>query len=67
MTKTTVSHDGARFLRAKAASAHFNIAPSTLWHWAKTRRGFPQPLKAGRRVTLFDVQAIERFLRDDTL
>lgn len=51
------------YRRAKAASAHFQIAPSTLWHWVKNRPGFPQPLKAGEKVTLFDIAAIEAYLK----
>jgi hypothetical protein len=30
--------------------------------WVKTWPGFPKPLKAGQRVTLFDLNAIEAFL-----
>ncbi|WP_421954715.1 helix-turn-helix transcriptional regulator [Polaromonas sp.] len=53
---------GTRYMRAKAASAYFQIAKSTLWLWVKTREGFPQPIKAGSKVTLFDVDAIERYI-----
>jgi predicted DNA-binding transcriptional regulator AlpA len=52
-----------RFARAKAVCNHFQIAKSTLWLWAKTRPGFPPPLKAGEKVTLFDIHAIEDYLR----
>ncbi len=52
-----------QYMRAKGAAAYFRIAPSTLWHWVKTREGFPQPLKAGEKVTLFDVAAIDAFLK----
>jgi predicted DNA-binding transcriptional regulator AlpA len=51
-----------RFARAKGACNHFQIARSTLWLWAKTRPGFPKPIKAGEKVTLFDIHAIEEFL-----
>jgi len=33
--------------------------------WAKTRPGFPKPLKAGQKVTLFDIHAIEEYLKAD--
>jgi hypothetical protein len=33
-----------------------------LWLWARNRPGFPQPLTAGPKVTLFDADAIARFL-----
>ena len=52
-----------RFARAKGASSHFQIAHSTLWLWVKTRPGFPKPIKAGQKVTLFDLNAIEAYLR----
>lgn len=51
------------YARAKAACAHFQIARSTLWQWTKSRHGFPQPLKAGEKVTLFDINAIDAFLK----
>jgi predicted DNA-binding transcriptional regulator AlpA len=52
-----------QYARAKAACAHFQIARSTLWQWTKSRHGFPQPLKAGEKVTLFDINAIDAFLK----
>ncbi len=56
---------GPRYARAKGACIHFQIARSTLWLWVKARPGFPKPLKAGLKVTLFDLHAIEAFLRSD--
>ncbi len=52
-----------QYARAKTACAHFQIARSTLWAWSKGRKGFPQPLKAGAKVTLFDINAIDAFLK----
>lgn len=52
------------YSRAKTTCVHFQISRSTLWQWAKTRKGFPQPLKAGEKVTLFDINAIEAFLKE---
>lgn len=54
-----------RYARASAAAKHFQIARSTLWLWTKSRKheGFPQPLKAGEKVTLFDINAIDAFLK----
>ena len=54
------------YARAKAACAHFQIARSTLWQWIKTRHGFPQPLKAGPKVSLHDLNAIDAFLLNAT-
>jgi len=53
------------YARAKAACAHFQIARSTLWQWIKTRHGFPQPLRAGPKVSLHDLNAIDAFLKSD--
>ena len=64
---SAVSHPVAvsqpRYARIKEASAHFSISRSTLWHWCKTRDGFPKPIKAGQRVTLFDLNAIDAWLQ----
>lgn len=54
-----------QYARAKAACAHFQIARSTLWQWIRTRKGFPQPLKAGTKVSLHDLNAIDAFLKSD--
>ena len=53
------------YARARAACAHFQIARSTLWQWIKTREGFPQPLRAGPKVRLHDLNAIDAFLKSD--
>ncbi len=52
-----------KYGRAKGTAQYFKIGHSTLWLWVKSRPGFPQPIKAGPRVTLFDIGAIEEFLR----
>jgi predicted DNA-binding transcriptional regulator AlpA len=52
------------YLRAKQAAAYFGIAQSTLWAWVKNRPNFPQPVKAAGRVTLFEVQEIDKHLRN---
>ncbi len=53
------------YARAKKAAAHFQISVSSLWSWAKNRHNFPKPLKAGRRTTLFDIGAIDDFLKSE--
>ena len=53
---------GRRLARAAKADANFDIAKSTLWHWAATKPDFPQPLRVGKRLTLFDLDAIEAYL-----
>ena len=64
-TSSQVSSAQPRYARARAVCAHFQIARSTLWNWVKTRQheGFPQPLRAGPKVTLFDINAIDAFLK----
>lgn len=62
----TNANANPRYARAKTACKHFEIARSTLWLWAKTRPGFPQPLKAGEKVTLFDLNAIDRYLKSQS-
>lgn len=52
-----------QYERPKATAHHLKISVSTLWHWAKTRHDFPKPVKAGERVTLFDLAAINKWLR----
>lgn len=54
-----------QYARAKKAAAHFQISVSSLWAWTKNRAGFPQPLKAGERVTLFDLGAIDAYLKSE--
>lgn len=50
------------YKRPKQAAQHLQIAVSTLWAWAKTRGEAFRPIKAGPRVTLFDMEKIEAFL-----
>jgi len=54
-----------RYMRAKQASAYLKIAPSTLWKWVKENKNFPQPIRHGKRYTVFDMPAIEKHLRGD--
>lgn len=53
------------YARAKQTAVHFSISTSSLWSWAKHRIGFPKPMRAGLRTTLFDINAIEAFLQSD--
>jgi predicted DNA-binding transcriptional regulator AlpA len=53
------------YARANQACAHFQIARSTLWQWIKNRKGFPQPLRAGPKVSLHDLNAIDAYLKSD--
>ena len=62
---TTNATTQPQYARAKKAAAHFQISVSTLWGWAKNRNGFPPTLKASERVTLFDIGAIDNFLKSE--
>ena len=52
-----------RLERPKPTADYLRISLSTLWHWCKTRSDFPKPIKAGQRVTLFDLNAIDAWLQ----
>jgi predicted DNA-binding transcriptional regulator AlpA len=61
-----ISHNsraGRRLARAPQAAAYLQIALSTLWLWHAKRPNFPQATKAGPRVTLFDLDAIDVWLQ----
>ena len=51
------------YARPKQTAQHLRISTSTLWLWSKTRADFPKPIKAGLRTTLFDLTAINDWLR----
>jgi predicted DNA-binding transcriptional regulator AlpA len=50
------------FARTKETCERYKIARATLWRWVKDREDFPKPIKAGARVTLFDLNAIDAYL-----
>lgn len=49
--------------RPRQACAHFKISRDTLWQMTK-RPGFPQPLRPSCRITLYDIPAVERWMRE---
>lgn len=51
-----------QYERASVAAKYFKIGRSTLWQWTK-RPGWPPCLRAGPKVTLFDIAAIEAYLK----
>ena len=54
------------YVRAKEVSAYFKIGDATFWRWVKEREGFPQAFKVSERVALFDLTAIETYLRNQS-
>jgi len=42
----------------------FSIGKSTLYYWLKNDNRFPKPIKAGKRVTLFNVWEVEEYLKN---
>lgn len=56
-----------QYVRATAAAQHLCIGKSTLWQWCGSgpgsRPGFPKPIKAGPKVSLFNITAIEAYLK----
>ena len=52
------------YARISAAAKYLQIGRSTLYEWCRKRahEGFPQPIKAGARVSLIDLNALDAFL-----
>lgn len=53
-----------QYARPKEVCQHLKIGRSTLWYWIKTQKEFPRPIKAGQRVTLLDINAINAWLEE---
>jgi predicted DNA-binding transcriptional regulator AlpA len=56
-----------KYARASATCLHFQISRSKLWNWVKKQHGFPSPIKAEARVTLFAPNAIDDFIKVDAV
>jgi predicted DNA-binding transcriptional regulator AlpA len=56
-----------QYARPAEAAQHLRIGKSTLWQWCGSgpgaRPGFPKPIKAGPKVSLFNITAIEAYLK----
>jgi predicted DNA-binding transcriptional regulator AlpA len=48
-----VSTTDGRYLRPAEAAKLLGISVPTLYRWARTRPGFPQPQRLSKRVTVF--------------
>ena len=58
---TTVTR-GLRLARPASAAAYLGIGISTLWAWSADRPNFPAKIKAGPRVTLFNLDELDAWL-----
>lgn len=52
--------------RPKQTAHHLKITRSTLYRWVAQRADFPRPIQAGPGVTLFDLNSIDRFLKEQS-
>ena len=51
------------YLRPKAAAKFLGIGMTTLWEWARTKEGFPKPLRPTEGVTLFSIGELDAWVR----
>ena len=59
---TTTIIRGKRLARPAAAAEYLGIGISTLWAWSADRPNFPAKIKAGPRVTLFNLDELDQWL-----
>jgi predicted DNA-binding transcriptional regulator AlpA len=52
-----------KYVRIKDACEYFQVSKSTFLRWTQEKPGFPQPYKVSARVVLYDLSAIDDFLR----
>ena len=55
-----------KYMRAKELIKYLSISRATLYSWAK-KEDFPKPIKASHKVTLWDVEAIEKYLQSKVI
>ena len=39
------------------------VSPVTIWRWVKAGT-FPKPIKLGERITRWDIEEVEKFIRE---
>jgi len=44
----------------------FSISKTTLYRYAKEKKGFPQPIKTSPKVTLWDIHAIDKYFKQNS-
>lgn len=50
------------YARPAETARHFGVGKTTLWRWSK-RSDFPQPTKIGPKITLFDIAAVNAWIK----
>lgn len=55
--------EGAQFAQANAVCLRFGFSRVHLWRLSRDDPKFPKPRRMGPRLTLYDVQAIEEYIR----
>ena len=60
---TTMAAMEAQLLRPAAAAARYSISTRTLARLAKTDPAFPRPVKAGPRMVLHRVAALDAYFQ----
>ena len=56
MVETSVS--SISFLSAKQVAQIFGVTPKTIYAWVRADRGFPKPVRSGKRYTRWDSRDI---------
>jgi predicted DNA-binding transcriptional regulator AlpA len=65
-SESTLQTHSPRYGRPKETAARYRCGVSTLYAWVQTRDGFPRPRKLGPRTTVFDWDAIDAFLLENS-
>lgn len=58
------THPGAETLclRPAQAAEKLGVSAATVWRWARTKPGFPKPIKLGSHVTVFRESELDAFI-----
>ena len=58
-----INNRGLRLARPAAVAAYMGLGLSTLWDWASNKPGFPPRIRIGQRITLWDLDLIDAYVR----
>ena len=62
-TAPNAGQQPARYARAKEVADYLRVNVSTVWAWCKQYQEFPKPIKAGSKITLFDLNQIDTWVQ----